>query len=289
MTEELLAIFAAMPGPPDDADTLYARCYSRPFHGELPHGDPGELAGFNATRESIDCGWQIEQPAAEGCVLARKRGAVRMFRPGQYLTLRGPGAKVEPDEPIRVIVSAGAADLQPGFYHALGETISDCEEFEDLLRVYWNISAEGAGPLLAALTREFNRFGVAFRFKCGQTPEIYQRRDSAVLYFHRRYYPIAAQLIQRLYTDAGPCMRDGVPLFTRRLARGLGLAEDPGESFGKNRCAILSEAMAATRGMQPAHRLSELHRRFAARGLSLDTPWLNPGSGDRYPFPFRGL
>src|SRR5262249_27555735 len=128
-----------------------------------------------------------------------------------------------------------------------------------------------------------------FRFKCGQTLEMYQRRDCAVLYFHRRYYPTMARLIERVHDGVGSWMRDGVPLFTRELARGLGLAEDPGESFGKNRCAILAEAMAGTRGKDPAERLTELARCFTARGLSLTAPWLNAGSRDGYAYPYQGL
>jgi hypothetical protein len=161
-----------------------------------------------------------------------------------------------------VIVSPGAADIQPGFYHALGETISDYDEFEDLLRVYWNIAAEGAVPLLAAVAREFNRFCIPFRFKCGQVPEVYERRDCAVLYFHRVYFPLASQLVARVHVEVAGWMREGVPLFTQSLARGLAIAEDPGESFGKNRCAILSECMAATRGLPPAVRLEDLRRRM---------------------------
>ena len=294
MIDELLAIFAAMPGPPDDPETLYARCYTRSVLRTFEAGEPGDLARANTTREAIDYGWRAEQAVAEGYLLARKAGAARRFRPGQYLTLRGPGAKVENGEPVRILVSPGAADIQDGFYHALGETVSDYDEFEDLVRFYWNISAAGAAPLMESLTREFNRFGVPFRFKCGQVPEVYERRDAGVFYVHRRYYPIAVQLVERLHAGAASWVRDGVPLFTRPLARGLGLAEDPGESFGKNRCAILSECMAATRGQTPEDRLSDLRRRFAARGLSLDAPWLNSGAGlhtrpDPYPYPFRGL
>lgn len=262
MIDELLAIFAAMPGPPDDPATLYARCYARPITGALTAGHPGDIAAANPTREGIDHGWCIEREAPEGCVIARKGGAARIFHPGQYLRLRGPGAKIEAGEPIRVIVSPGSADLQQGFYHALGEVVSDYDEFEDLLRVYWNVAAEGAAPLLAAVAREFNRFQIPFRFKCGQEPQIYERRDAAVLYVHRGYWPLASQLIARVHAEVAEWMRDGVPLFTHPLARGLAIAEDPGESFGRNRCRILSECMVATRGQTPEQRLADLRRRM---------------------------
>jgi hypothetical protein len=101
MIDELLAIFAAMPGAPDDPDTLYARCYARQITGALPGGDPGNVAAANPTREGMDCGWRIEREAPEGCVIARKGGVARIFRPGQFLRLRGPGAKVEAGEEIR--------------------------------------------------------------------------------------------------------------------------------------------------------------------------------------------
>jgi hypothetical protein len=78
----------------------------------------------------------------------------------------------------------------------------------------------------------------------------------------------------------------GTPLFARRLADGLGFAEDPGESFGKDRCKILAEVMAGTLGKPAEERLEEVRRQFERRGLSLDRPWLNAGSVDRYEFPF---
>jgi hypothetical protein len=40
-------------------------------------------------------------------------------------------------------------------------------------------------------------------------------------------------------------MRPGTPVFTKFLAPGLGLAEDPGQgdSFGQHRCRLLADAM----------------------------------------------
>uniref|UniRef100_Q01SN0 Uncharacterized protein n=1 Tax=Solibacter usitatus (strain Ellin6076) TaxID=234267 RepID=Q01SN0_SOLUE len=292
MTEELLAVLALDIA---DANSLYERCYARDCRSTREAAQQGDhdltakLAAANQSRDHWDDNWRVVQPLDEGRVLARRGGAARAFRPGQYLTLRGPGPAPQKDEPIRVFQAAGSADLQTGFYFAFGETVCDYDEFQDLLRLYWNISQAGGPLLMAAITAEFNRFSVPFRFKCGQLPELYGRRDPAVLYIRRGYYPIAAQLAERIHGQLAEHLRDSVPLFTRRLARGLGLAEDPGESFGRSRCAILAEAMEATRRRPVEERYESLRGSFRARRLSIEEPWRNAGSSASYSFPFTGL
>jgi hypothetical protein len=280
MIEELLAIFAAIPGPPDDPQTLYDKCYSHSVLASWSAAEPGDLAAVNSTVAAFDDGWQAESAAPDGFIVARKSGAARLFHPGQYLTLRGPGVKIDAGEPIRVIAPAGAADIQPSFYHCFGETVSEHDEMEDLVRFYWNVSGDGAAPLVALVTGGLNRFGVPFRFKVGQHAGVFTRRDPAVLYVHRSLCRFTARLVRRIHAAAGSWMREGTPLFTRPIARGLAFAEDPGGSFGKDRCTILSECMVATRDLPPPERLEDLRRRFAAHGLTLDQAWLNPGSVD---------
>jgi lantibiotic modifying enzyme len=80
-----------------------------------------------------------------------------------------------------------------------------------------------------------------------------------------------------------------VPAFTRLLAPGLGLAEDPGDgdSFGMHRCRLLADAL-VTAHEQGAHsveaRVDAVLDRFAREGINPDRPYLNPGSDDRYTF-----
>jgi hypothetical protein len=106
------------------------------------------------------------------------------------------------------------------------------------------------------------------------------------LYLDARYYPIAALVVESICAEVQHVLGPSTPLFTKRLADGLAFAEDPGGSFGENRTKILAAAMVATRGMPVEERIAELGRQFEQRGLSLDRPWLNPGSMDRYEFPF---
>jgi hypothetical protein len=306
MLAELTAVLEADLPAQDDAaklsGTLYDRCYTHSILDEKlerqaeapapPKPDLTEaLAAANQGRTAWVEGWRIDQTLDDGRIVARKNGAARSFLPGQYITSRGMGSGPEEALEITVFVTPGAADIQPAFYYAFGETVSEYEPGESLLRVYWNIQAEGAPRLMETLTRAFNRFQIPFRFKCLNHASHFPRRDAAVLYIHSRYYPIAAMLVERVHGEVLPWLNESTPLFTKPLSRGLALAEDPGDSFGKHRCAILAGAMAASCGRAVEDRLAEVRRQFEERGLSLDAPWLNSislnaNSPGRYEYPF---
>lgn len=301
MHDELIAILEAdLPGQ-DDAgrltEVLYKRCYMHSILDPPAAVNDGvtdpdltpRLIAANASRAAWDEGWRVDQVLDEGRILARKGGAARSFLAGEYLTHRGLGAGPEAGKPVSIFLPGGSADMQPGFYRAFGETAGEFEDGERTLRFYWNVSVEGAPRLMEAVTREFNRFQVPFQFKCSNRTAHYPRRDAAVLYLHRRYYAIAALLVERVHLCLSDGLNPGTPLFARRLADGLGFAEDSGDSFGKNRCKILAAAMAATRGKPAEERLEEVRRQFERRGLSLDRSWLNAGSADRYEFPFPAV
>jgi HopA1 effector protein family len=295
LIEELRAILTSdLPDQDDPAKlavVLYNRCYTEsildPPSTETSTEDLTELlAAANRSPASWDEGWTIDQMLDGGRILGRKGGAARAFLPGEYLTHRGFGSGPEAGAKVSIFASAGSSDLQDGFYYAFSGTVSNYDEGERTVRFYWNVSREGAPRLVESITRAFNRFQIPFRFKCLARSSAYPRRDAAVLYLDARYYPIAALAVESIYAEVQHVLGPGTPLFAKRLAAGLAFAEDPGGSFGEHRTKILAGAMAATRGMPLEERIAELGREFEQRGLSLDQPWLNPGSMDCYEFPF---
>src|SRR5262249_33566341 len=87
-------------------------------------------------------------------------------------------------------------------------------------------------------------------------------------------------------------LKQGTPTFTKPLAEGVGLAEDPGQgdSFGLHRCQLLADGMirAYEQGKKSVYeRLKVVEDRFAEDGISLEKPFLNPGSSDDYHFQPR--
>ena len=94
-------------------------------------------------------------------------------------------------------------------------------------------------------------------------------------------------LLRPLLRALGPHLADGAPAFSKPLARGLALAEQPagGQRFGEQRCRLLAEAIVAAgaAGARTAQaRLAVVREHFAAAGVGLDTPYLQTGSADAY-------
>ncbi|HEX4611434.1 MAG TPA: T3SS effector HopA1 family protein, partial [Urbifossiella sp.] len=112
----------------------------------------------------------------------------------------------------------------------------------------------------------------------------YGRADAGVLYLERRHTDRLGTALADVHRTVAADLRPEVPLFTRALAPGLGVAEDPGGalSFGQHRCRLAARAAwaAFSRGdADPAAVCAELLR---AAGLDPDRPHLEPGSRDDY-------
>jgi HopA1 effector protein family len=280
---------------------LYDLCYCRRFGALAPERVAApvpnlqfveKLSAANNSQERWDMGWQIQQTLPSGQIVATKGALTRMVWPGEFLGSGAPGTPPTPGSQIKLFVPKESQTLQPGFYFAFGEALADQQDDFGVVRLYWNVAADGAAELTGGVTRALNRFAIPFRFKCVSLPDLFGRTDAAVLYVAKRHYRLAAALLFDVYRGARPWLKAATPLFSKRLAEGLGLAEDPknGESFGTSRCRLSAEAVCSAheRGLDSAEaRLSEVAAAFAAAGVSLERPYLNAGSTDQYDFQER--
>lgn len=277
---------------------FYESCYCRRFSGVpaprmvAPAPDASfiaRLAAANAGREHWDAGWQIQQTLPSGQIVAAKGALTRTVWPGEFHSHSPPGTPPHPGAEISLFVPKDSLTMQPGFYHVFGEALADQQDEFGLVRLYWNVTAPGAAQLTGAVAAALNRFVIPFRFKCLCAPDSFDRADAAVLYIAKRHYRIVALLLADVYPIVSPSLKAATPLFSKPLAGGLGLAEDPntGESFGMNRCRLLAKAVCSShaRGLDAAEaRFAEVAAAFAAAGLFLERPYLNPGSADCYAF-----
>ena len=277
--------------------TLYDRCYAHRL-GEArvesagPHAEDSvfarSLAEANASRERWDPGWVVYQWGQNGQAFVRKGDRERIAMPGAFISDALPGMTTQIGAAVRVRAPREALGLQPGYYFAFGETLDELAEQLSLVRFYFHCGADCAPDLLAALTRELNRFQVPFQVKAPLSPARYGRTDAIVLYAGARFFAIVARILAEV--EESFALEPSVPLFTKRLWPGIGVAVEPGtgESFGSHRCRLAAtgivDAWLDGKRETPA-RLAAVAARFTAAGLDLARPYLGVGWVDLFAPP----
>jgi HopA1 effector protein family len=185
--------------------------------------------------------------------------------------------------------------IQNGFYIAVSNrgsfdgSLSPADS--QIVRFYFNITVDGAIALMEALTVELNQANVPFNFKVLYNPTDYSRYDPGVLYIQRGYYRVVHLILEKIYPQQQEYFRAAIPLFTKQIAPGLAIAEEPNrkfgeaESFGLNRCQIVANALIEANDegdFTPETKLAAIVQNFGKMGISLEYPFLNSDAVDIY-------
>ncbi len=239
-----------------------------------------------------DPDWQIISQENDGILKINKNELSLYIDRGSYLQ------PTELNAPVGSMVSVKMPHnlIQNGFYIA----VSDRGSFDrslaladsQIVRFYFNITPDGAVALMAALTVELNQANIPFNFKVLYNPTDYDRYDPGVLYIQRGYYRVVHLILEQIYPQQQAYFRSAIPLFTKQIAPGLAVAEEPdckfgeAESFGLNRCQIIANALIQANSEDaptPATKLAAIVQNFDNMGISLEYPFLNSNSVDIYP------
>jgi hypothetical protein len=243
-----------------------------------------------------DDDWQVLRLESDG-TLAVKKGELtlhidRTLHLTQSQQLASVGEIVSVKMPRNL--------MQNGFYMAIGDREASVSKQANpdavTVRIYFNLTPEGAIAVMEDLTRQLNEKEIPFHFKVLYNPSDYNRYDSGVLYCDRLHYPLVRQILESIYRKHRSQFKPSVPLFTKLLAPGLALAEEPNqkfaerESFGMNRCQIVANGFlqAWNNGeTSPEMRLMAIAQNFSSLGIKLDRSFLNANSEDVYLDLFR--
>lgn len=234
------------------------------------------LSRSNRGRGCPDPGWTV--------VGTERRHAI-VHKNGLTLTVpltmlsRGDSSKVTVRLPHEYL------GLAPGFYMAA----SDAPVTDPLLmRTYLHLDPSAAPVFVRYATAFLNDRAIPFRLKVAADPASFSRSDAVVLYVAKHQWREAYELIERLRRVRRIRFSGTVPALTKRIARGVGVAEQPPseESFGQHRMAILANALLATFQRDEQNqdsRFAVVAKHFEANGIDLARPYLNAGSRDIYP------
>ena len=246
----------------------------------------GALSAANAGTGCRENRWEVISSSADETAV-RKDGLTLIVRPDACI--RPDNVPLQPGVTVCLSLHGERKNLSPGYYMALSNQGDVSGDALPLVRIYFDLKKDGAALFISNFTRLLNDADVFFRLKVLNNPSAYDRCDAGVLYFCKADYLIISAIFYEVYTKLAPYLKPDIPVFTKFITPGIGLAEDPGaqESFGQHRCGILADALISSyeRGVRSLDgKLEIIKEHFAAKGIHLGIPYLNPGSADIYNF-----
>jgi hypothetical protein len=145
------------------------------------------------------------------------------------------------------------------------------------VRCYLNLVPETAPAVFARIARGLDESELVYAGKLLDNPLNYGRPDAAVFYATR---DDVVTLVRTALAARDPrAFADEVPAFTREVAPGIAVADDPGAgvSFGYHRCRLVAEGLLRAGTGDPHDRLGAVIESFLRAGIDPARPHLGPG------------
>lgn len=248
------------------------------------------LSDANSGKGCTERGWRVVGDDGPHTVV-EQAGLRLWLEPGEFSPVSG--GQPQPGTEVTIRLPKEMRERSPGFYLALGDEALPATDAQPLVRLYFNLVPAAAATAVRALTTALNEARVPFRFKVADSPAGMARCDAAILYVPKSRYAIVAEVLSEAYAGLSDGLMPSIPALTKRLAPGVGLAEDFGDggSFGMHRCGLLAEGVVAARDngcRTDDERLTAVVEHLRATGIDPDAPYLHPGSTDDYPALARG-
>ncbi len=250
-----------------------------------------QLHDSNSGTGYFDSGWSVIREESDSSLAVTKGGLRLQIKRKEHLQTAEQSAIVGDFVAIRTPKNR----VQNGFYVAVANVgpnrLDSSEAPSVLVRIYFNLTPDGAVGVMGSLTQRLNEMAIPFHFKVLYNPKDYERHDSGVLYFDKRDYEAVGGVVKTVYAEHQFHFQPEVPLFTMQLAPGLGLAEEPDqkfatqESFGMNRCQIVANGLLEAWHQgddSTGGRMMAILGQFSLLGLDLQRVHLNANSEDIY-------
>lgn len=280
---ELKAISNQDSGVPQQLENNTVMGLNIEFYDRLHESNSGE--GY------FDPGWCVIRQESDGSLAVQKNNLTLHIERDRHLQTSEQSATIDDS----VAVWTPRNRVEEGCYLAIGNAglvnYSSSNHNSEIVDIYFNFSPEGAVAVMQNLTRQLNQTKIPFTFKVLYNPADYGRYDSGILYFERSNYQAVHKIMQIVYAENKLHFKREVPLFTKLLAPGLALAEEPNckftvqENFGMSRCQIVANGLLEAwhkSDESPDARIKSIVQQFALVGIELKCPYLNPNSEDIY-------
>ncbi len=260
---------------------LYQSTMARPDAAGVPQDQrdyfKSQLSAANCGTGTWEDGWQIVMSDIKNNQIAVKKRHVMFWVTTNEVKCHG---KLDSSMACRVRIPKEAANLDGDYFTIFGNYSSvGCKvPMEDIVAFYWNLTAKGAPEFVRHATSTLNEERLHFKIKVLSDPCAYQRSDAAILTINRADLAETLPILQGIHHKLNKEMKPATPLFCRRIADGLGFAEEPRDdsSFGYSRSKIIAGAL--TRCLVKGHVLKgrvlqSVQQAFEENGIDPMTPY----------------
>jgi hypothetical protein len=153
------------------------------------------------------------------------------------------------------------------------------------VEIYFNFTPDAAISIAQKLTHELNKLGIPFQFAILHNPALFYCYDAGTLWLPQAGYLAAQKVLAEIYQLHQAEFSDNIPLFSKQLAPGLGIAEVPTtpDPFGMQRCELLATGLVAAMEQDlVADKFNTVCQEFTTAGIDWLQPYLNPSGLDCY-------
>jgi hypothetical protein len=235
------------------------------------------LKNNNLSNGYLDPGWEIVDRESDGTVIVVKDGLYLHIDPRQHLPK--DVKKITNGTIVSIYLPHNLLGVNS--YIAVGNY--GYPDRDRAIDFYFNYAADTAIAWEQKLIRELNKTGTPFQLEILFNPQDFHRQDAGILNVPQSAYERVKATIEQMYEKDRDGFSAPVPLFTKPLLPGIGMAEtNPDrETFGLHRCRILATSLVEIYNSGPTDsksRVNTIASSFQAAGLNLSQPYLNPGS-----------
>jgi hypothetical protein len=244
------------------------------------------LQQSNTSKGYLDPDWQIVSQTDEGELIVVKDGLHLHIDRQQHLPQPSNRAAIGDLVAIYLPHNLVGRDT----YIAVGDVgrLDTSEQDRSLsVELYFNFTPDAAVAIVEQLTRALNKLAIPFQFAILHHPALFYRYDAATLCLSQTGYLAAQKVLAQIYHTHQAEFFPHIPLFSKQLAPGLGIAEVPDSpaTFGMQRCELIATGLFATMKQGQtvtADKLIAVRQEFTTAGIDWRQPYLNPAALDCY-------
>jgi HopA1 effector protein family len=247
------------------------------------------LEQSNSSTGYLDHGWKIIAQIDSGELIVLKDELHLHIQPQQHLDRALTQINIGDIVSIYLPHNSIGQDtyIAIGNFGTPANSTQSNTEPDRSVQLYFNFTPDVAVAISQQLIGELNQLGVPFQFAIFHDPVLFYRYDSGTLWIFQSDYFQAQTLVAKIYQAYQSEFSPHVPLGTKQLALGLGLAEVPitAGTFGMQLCEMIAIGLfvAMDQGKTLAtEKLNCINRELSAGGIDLFRPYLNPAALDRY-------